>query len=85
MEYPYVLARISPVVKAIGKLGGVLQTVEAVGGGVTPTMVRYWLKRDYVPPDKVGELSRCSGVPVEEFARHEMNKYLAKAVERPGA
>ncbi len=70
---------LSPVLRAVAKLGGVKQTVAALGGDVTEVMVRYWLKRDRVPPERVGGLSRCSGVPVEEFADHERDRYLIEA------
>ena len=67
------------MLRAVSKLGGVKQTVRILGGDVTEVMVRWWLKRDYVPPERVSLLARCSGLLVEEFAEHEKQKYLAQA------
>lgn len=73
------LKTLSPVIRAISKLGGVLQTVSALGGGVTAVMVRWWMKRDHVPPEHAVRLCQRSGLSIEEFAAHEKTKYLAKA------
>jgi len=74
-----VTKELSPVIRAIGKLGGPLQAARILGGGATLAKVNWWWVRDHVPPEHVGDLARCAGLSVEEFAEHEKQKYLALA------
>lgn len=55
--------KVNPVAMAIRAAGGRKELAKAISPAVTRQAVEYWLSKGEIPPSKVPEVARVTGIP----------------------